>query len=103
MRLGFRQIKGFAEEDGHWIAAARGAGYGDIETVWRRAGIGRGALTRLAGADAFAVYGVERRDALWSVKGLGADRPLPLFEQVGEGLPEVDANLPSLSLHETVV
>jgi error-prone DNA polymerase len=102
VRLGFRQIKGFAEEDGHWIAAARGAGYGDIETVWRRAGIGRGALTRLAGADAFAVYGVERRDALWSVKGLGADCPLPLFEQVGEGLPEVDANLPSLSLHETV-
>ena len=24
VRLGFRQIKGFPEEDGHWIAAARG-------------------------------------------------------------------------------
>ncbi|MHA7899923.1 MAG: error-prone DNA polymerase [Henriciella sp.] len=102
VRLGFRQIKGFAEEDGHWIAAARGAGYGGIETIWRRAGIGRGALTRLAGADAFAVYGLERRDALWAVKGLGADRPLPLFEQAGEGLPEVAANLPGLSLHESV-
>ena len=102
VRLGFRQIKGFAEDDGHWIAAARGAGYGDVETIWRRAGIGRGALTKLAGADAFAVYGLERRDALWSVKGLGADRPLPLFEKTGEGLPEEDANLPLLSQHESV-
>ncbi|MEO0607633.1 MAG: error-prone DNA polymerase, partial [Pseudomonadota bacterium] len=87
VRLGFRQIKGFSEEDGHWIAAARGAGYGGIETLWRRAGIGRGALTRLAGADAFAAYGLQRRDALWAVKGLGADRPLPLFEQAGVELP----------------
>ena len=102
VRLGFRQIKGFAEDDGHWIAAARGAGYGNVEAIWRRAGVGRGALTKLAGADAFAVYGLERRDALWSVKGLGADRPLPLFEKTGEGLPEDDANLPLLSLHESV-
>ncbi|MEO1553822.1 MAG: error-prone DNA polymerase [Pseudomonadota bacterium] len=102
VRLGFRQIKGFAEDDGHWIAAARGAGYGDVEAIWRRAGVGRGALTKLAGADAFAIYGLERRDALWSVKGLGADRPLPLFEKTGEGLPEADASLPMLSLHESV-
>jgi len=102
VRLGFRQIKGFAEEDGHWIAAARGAGYGSVEAIWRRAGIGRGALTRLAGADAFAVYGQERREALWVVKGLGGDRPLPLFEVEGEGLPDVDANLPALSLQESV-
>nr|WP_070959773.1 error-prone DNA polymerase [Hyphomonas sp. Mor2] len=102
VRLGFRQIKGFAEEDGHWIAAARGAGYGAIEAIWRRAGIGRGALTRLAGADAFAVYGLERREALWAVKGLGGDRPLPLFEAQGEGLPDLPANLPGLSAHESV-
>lgn len=102
VRLGFRQIKGFAEEDGHWIAAARGAGYGSVEAIWRRAGIGRGALTRLAGADAFAVYGQERRDALWTVKGLGGDRPLPLFEAEGEGLPDIEANLPALSLQESV-
>ena len=102
VRLGFRQIKGFAEEDGHWIAAARGAGYGSIEAIWRRAGIGRGALTKLAGADAFAVYEHERRAALWAVKGLGGDRPLPLFEAQGEGLPDVPAQLPGLSLQESV-
>ncbi len=102
VRLGFRQIKGFAEEDGHWIAAARGNGYRSIDTVWRRAGIGRGALTRLAGADAFAAYDLARREALWEVKGLGGDRPLPLFEQAGEGLPDVPVKLPALSLHESV-
>ena len=102
VRLGFRQIKGFAEEDGHWIAAARGNGYRSIEAVWRRAGIGRPALTKLAAADGFACHGLSRRDALWAVKGLGGERPLPLFEQSGEGLPEHETPLPELSLNESV-
>lgn len=102
VRLGFRQIKGLSETDGHWIASARGNGYRSIEAVWRRAGIGRPALTKLAGADAFASYGIERRDALWAVKGLGGDKPLPLFERDGEGLPDVKAILPELSLSESV-
>lgn len=102
VRLGFRQIKGFTETDGHWIAAARGNGYRSVDAVWRRAGIGRRALTRLAGADAFAAHGLARRDALWAVKGLGGDRPLPLFEQTGEGLPDLKAMLPNLSLSEAV-
>jgi DNA polymerase III alpha subunit len=31
--------QGLAEEDGHWIAAARGNGYRSVEDVWRRAGL----------------------------------------------------------------
>jgi error-prone DNA polymerase len=38
LRLGFRQIKGIREEDANWIAAARGNGYPDVESLWRRAG-----------------------------------------------------------------
>lgn len=102
VRLGFRQIKGFKEEDGHWIASARGNGYRSIDALWRRAGISRPALTKLAGADAFTSHDVERRDALWAVKGLGGDRPLPLFEQTGEGLPNLKAFLPTLSPSEAV-
>jgi error-prone DNA polymerase len=102
VRLGFRQIKGFKEDDGHWIASARGNGYQSIDAIWRRAGIGRTALTKLAGADAFAAYDLQRREALWSVKGLGGDKPLPLFETTGEGLGDEAANLPALSLHESV-
>ena len=54
VRLGFRQIKGFSEEDGLWLASARGSGYRSIEAIWRRAGLSRPALSKLAGADAFA-------------------------------------------------
>ena len=39
LRLGFRQIKGLREEDAGWIVAARGNGYPDVESLWRRAGV----------------------------------------------------------------
>jgi error-prone DNA polymerase len=102
VRLGFRQIKGFKEEDGHWLAAARGNGYRSIDAIWRRAGLGRPALMKLADADAFADYRLSRRDAIWQVKGLGGDKPLPLFERDGEGLPDIQAMLPALSACEEV-
>ncbi|MEM8800189.1 MAG: OB-fold nucleic acid binding domain-containing protein, partial [Pseudomonadota bacterium] len=102
VRLGFRQIKGFREEDGHWLAAARGNGYRAIDAVWRRAGLDRSALTRLAQADGFASYGLDRRAALWAVKGLGGETPLPLFAKAGEGLPDVPATLPEMGLAEEV-
>lgn len=102
VRLGFRQIKGLKEENGHWLAAARGNGYRSIEAIWRRAGLDRNALTRLAGADAFAEYGLNRRDALWAVKGLGGDKPMPLFERDGEGLPELPTSLPRMTDQEEV-
>ena len=102
VRLGFRQIKGFSEEDGLWIASARGNGYRSIDAVWRRAGLSRRSLSRLAAADAFHEYGINRREALWQVKGLGGDKPLPLFEDAGEGLPEIAAVLPALSRKEEV-
>ena len=102
VRLGFRQIKGFKEEDGLWLGAARGNGYMSIDAIWRRAGLGRRALTKLAEADAFAAHGLSRREALWEVKGLGGEKPLPLFKQHGEGLPLISANLPKLTPPEQV-
>ena len=102
VRLGFRQIKGFREDDGHWIATARGNGYRSIDAVWRRSGVGKSALVKLAGADAFADFGMRRRDALWEVKGLGGDKPMPLFKQTGEGLPDIKAILPTLNVDQNV-
>ncbi len=87
VRLGFRQIKGISEEDGHWLAAARGNGYRSIDAVWRRAGVGRGVLSRLAGADGFAEYGLSRRDALWEVKGLGVISPCRCSNGKGRACP----------------
>ncbi|MEL7173499.1 MAG: error-prone DNA polymerase, partial [Pseudomonadota bacterium] len=109
LRLGFRMVKGLKEEDGQWIAAARGNGYPDIESLWRRAGIARSTVTRLAEADAFAEAGgagteppTGRRDALWQARGLTGDTPLPLFAE-GEGLAEGSADLPRATLGEEVV
>ena len=103
LRLGFRQIKGLKEEDGHWIAAARGNGYPDIESLWRRAGIGRRAIEKLAEADAFVESGLARRVALWDARGVSGDAPMPLFGEEGEGLEETVPDLPEPSLGEDVV
>ena len=78
LRLGLRQIKGFAEADAERLVAARGIGYPDPQALWRRSGLGRAALERLAEADAFRSVGLDRRRALWALKALG-DPPLPLF------------------------
>ena len=87
LRLGFRQIKGFIETDAGRLVAARGAGYPDARALWRRSGLGRGALERLAEADAFRSLGLDRRRALWALKALG-DPPLPLFA-VSEAAPHL--------------
>lgn len=105
LRLGFRQIRGFGEEEARWIAAARGNGYLGPEDVWRRAGTAPRWLVRLAEADAFASLGLSRREALWGAKAVMGDAPLPLFagDLDGEGIVEPAAALPAMSLGEEVV
>jgi len=103
LRLGFRQIKGMREEDAGWIAAARGNGYPDVESLWRRAGVHPDTLERLAEADAFAALGLTRRDALWAAKALKAPAPLPLFGADGEGCVEPTVALPQMTLGLEVI
>ncbi len=103
LRLGFRQIKGLREEDATWIAAARGNGYPDLESLWRRAGIGPDTLERLAEADAFTPLGLTRREALWAAKALTGPAPLPLFGADGEGGQEPVVNLPAMTFGQEVI
>ena len=103
LRLGFRQIKGMREEDATWITAARGNGYPDVESLWRRAGVHPDTLARLAEADAFTVLGLTRRDALWAAKALKAPAPLPLFGPDGEGGQEPAVTLPRMTLGQEVI
>ena len=103
LRLGFRQIKGLREEDASWIVAARGNGYPDVESLWRRAGVHPDTLERLAEADAFAAIGLTRRDALWAAKALKAPVPLPLFGPDGEGGVEPTVTLPQMTLGQEVI
>lgn len=92
VRLGFRQVRGLANLHGAAIVGARGpAPFESVEEVWRRAGVPRAAIERLAEADAFSCIAQDRRQGLWKVKGLG-EAPLPLFaaadEREGKFSPE---------------
>ncbi len=97
LRLGLRQIKGLAEADAeHLVAAREGEGYPDAQALWRRSGLGRAALDRLAQADACRSMGLDRRRALWALKALG-EAPLPLLAAAEVAPhPPADAS-PSLS------
>jgi len=105
LRLGFRQIKGMAEDEARWITTARGNGYHTVEDVWRRAGVGPEVLARLAEADAFAALGLSRRDALWSAEGMAPGPALPLFatDIEGEAIREPEVIFREMTLGEAVV
>jgi error-prone DNA polymerase len=65
-------------------------------------------LERLAGADGFGSLGLNRRDALWAVRGLkgsGGAENLPLFAAAGRPAHEEaeDADLPPLPPGEDVI
>ncbi len=105
LRLGFRQVRGIAEEEARWITGARGNGYQTVQDVWRRAGVAPATLTRLAEADAFADLGLSRRDALWAAEALAQGAPLPLFagDMDGEGILEPAVAFREMTVGEAVV
>ena len=71
------------QADGAAIVQARdGKPFASIEDIWLRAKLHVAALERLAEADAFGSFGLNRRDALWKIKGLGDD---PLAALRGSG------------------
>ncbi len=109
IRLGLRQVKGLRQADMERLVARRGAGYDSVRDLWLRAELPPPVLEVLAEADAFRSIGLDRRDALWAVRGLdrvGGRDALPLFARpAGDGAPdrEPDAALPPLQLGEHVV
>ena len=95
LRLGLRQIKGFAEADAERLVTARGSGYPNPRVLWRKSGLGRAALERLAEADAFRSVGLDRRRALWALKALG-EPPLPLFAAAEAAPPDTERPSPPI-------
>ncbi|MHA1560158.1 MAG: error-prone DNA polymerase, partial [Alphaproteobacteria bacterium] len=109
VRLGFRQIKGFAERDANLIESLRGDGFDSVRDLWLRTGLVRGAIERLSDADAFRSLGLDRRDALWAARSLDAGSArerMPLFDRpelTGAREYEPDFGLPPMPLGEHVV
>jgi error-prone DNA polymerase len=130
VRLGFRQIDGFKwadpdeeglkriqasfrgeafDEEDDWaeriVAARSRRAFISLEDFARETGLPKRALIQLADADAFRSIGLDRRAALWAVRRLPDDVPLPLFE-VAAAREQPDENaqaLPSMPLPEQVV
>ncbi|WP_424627072.1 error-prone DNA polymerase [Bradyrhizobium sp. SYSU BS000235] len=127
VRLGFRQIDGFEVFDvddrlpekfgkalkkprkDYWdqriVDARARKEFTSLEDFARETGLPKRALIALADADAFRSLGLDRREALWTVRRLPDDVPLPLFaaatarEQPDEGAKP----LPAMPLPEQVV
>jgi error-prone DNA polymerase len=109
LRLGLRQIDGLREDDAKRLVAIRdnlsAKAYCDVRDLWRRSGLKRACLERLAAADSFRSLGLDRRQALWEVRGLPLEIPLPLFDHAGteEAGAEQEVALPVMPLSEHVV
>ncbi len=98
-----------AEETEDWadriIAARARRPFTSLEDFARDTGLPKRALILLADADAFRSLGLDRRAALWAVRRLPDDVPLPLFEstQAREQPDEEAEALPAMPLPEHVV
>ncbi len=107
LRLGLRQIKGFAKLHADALTAARSdpqpRPFADPADLARRAGLPRATLEALARADAFGTAGLDRRRALWAVRGLDPAPPPPLFAAAGFGGSEPPVALPATSPGEEVL
>ena len=102
LRLGFREVKGLSERDAGELIKHRRHGYTRPAELARRAGLGRGALETLARADAFRSMGLDRRAALWAMKGM-KDNALPLFAALDGPIAEEPAvTLPTMPIGEHV-
>ena len=87
------------------VAARKRRPFTSLEEFARDTGLPKRALILLADADAFRSIGLDRRAALWAVRRLPDDVPLPLFEAaVAREQPDENAKpLPEMPLPEQVV
>jgi error-prone DNA polymerase len=87
------------------VAARARRPFTSLEDFARDTGLPKRALMLLADADAFRSLGLDRRAALWAVRRLPDDVPLPLFEAtVAREQPDENAKaLPQMPRAEHVV
>jgi error-prone DNA polymerase len=98
----YAKMEGWAERI---VAARERRPFTSLEDFARDTGLPKRALILLADADAFRSIGLDRRAALWAVRRLPDDVPLPLFE-IAAAREQPDENaqpLPLMPLPEQVV
>ncbi|GAB2295009.1 hypothetical protein Dimus_029197 [Dionaea muscipula] len=99
VRLGMRMVKGLSNAHAAEITAARGdSPYSSVEGLRRCTRVPMAALQRLAEADAFLGLGLDRREALWAIRGL-RDDVLPLFAAAEAGhIPQPELMEPAVTI-----
>ena len=103
VRLGFRMAKGLAADHADAYSISPGARrHTSIPDLHRRAGVPVAALERLAEADAFQTVKLERRQAVWAIRGL-SDHRLPLFDHADGETNEPAVDLPLMTEGRQVV
>jgi error-prone DNA polymerase len=87
------------------VAARKRRPFTSLEEFARDTGLPKRALILLADADAFRSIGLDRRAALWAVRRLPDDVPLPLFQAaIAREQPDENAKpLPLMPMPEQVV
>ena len=109
VRLGFRQADGLREDVMLEFMRDREALPSDqftsLDHIRRRSSLTITTLERLASNDAFRSLGLDRREALWAVRGLMSDVQLPLFSAADESSTgeDVFVALPAMRESEHVV
>jgi error-prone DNA polymerase len=100
---------GEAKQEQDWaariVAARNRRPFTSLEDFARDTALPKRALILLADADAFRSLGLDRRAALWAVRRLPDDVPLPLFEAaIAREQPDENARpLPAMPMPEQVV
>ncbi len=105
VRLGFRQVDGLREDEAEALMIARGEGFYQVADIRRRGGLMRRSLELLAAADAFGSLGLDRRAALWAVRGEAPAAALPLFAaaDLAEQGEDDETRLPAMPASEHVL
>lgn len=100
LRLGFRQVKGFKEDDAELLLSGRNPRYTSIQMIFE-AGVSILALERLADADAFRSIGLDRRQALWDVSALQS-APAGMFSNQQDETEAQQVQLPQMELSQHI-
>lgn len=105
LRLGIRQAKGIKADTVATLLNHRTRPYKSVEDLHDRTRLPVAQIEKLAEADAFRSCGLDRRQALWQVRGLMDTPDLPLFTHSDTNDRGVEANvaLPDMPLAEHVV
>jgi len=96
MRVGLNQVRGIGEKHREHLNAERAKGpYGDVRDFILRTSLAKDVLESLAAVDAFACFGLLRREALWQVQRLG-DLPRVGALERGMTVDEQQVSLPPM-------